>query len=454
MPKVFRTSAFREAGYYTAFFIGSSVLLWAATFWGIGTFFVNKADERIDHDVAIFEKAMASGGRTAVEALIAHEVMADPFEATTYQLFEPDGGRRVGNLGSALPIGILPVAGRSQFDTKSQDEGRDLETHTIRARTFRFSDGSFMLVGRDIDDPLAIREWVGRVIWPVLLLVVVVSASTGWLLSRRMVERVDAMVRASRQIMEGHLEQRLPVGSANDEFDQIARQFNAMLVRIEALMSDVQQVTAGIAHDLRSPLTRLRVRLEKAVLEQQADVGFYDELIADVDGMCATFDAMLRIAEVNARDPRSRFRSVDLGHLVEQVDELYRAVAEDRGLAWEVRIDDRLTVQGDEQLIAQSLSNLVDNALKYTPTDGRVSVRLRHVADRAELSVEDTGPGIPFSARSSVLKHFFRLEESRTTPGNGLGLALVAAVANFHAAELVLEDACPGLRVRLSFPNT
>lgn len=454
LPRVFHTSTFRLSIYFAAFFAASALALWGLAYWAISDFFIGQTDDRIDHDVAVFEQAIAAGGEPAIEALIDHEVATDPFETAIYQLFRPNGSRGAGNLGQALPSGDLPIIGRGELVTGPPLGARNPELHTIRIRTIPLAGGDLLLVGRDIYDPLEIRERVSQIIGFGLFGTVVLAGLGGWTVSRALLHRVDAIARASRTIIEGRLDRRLPVGKANDEFDQLAIQVNGMLERIETLMTDIRQVTSGIAHDLRSPLTRLRVRLEKAQLDrgEQADPVF-DELIADVDGVRATFDALLRIAQIEARNSRSNFRTVDLGHLVDQATELYQTVAEDKGLTWHAAIEDRVLIQGDEQLLAQALSNLVENALKYTPAGGSISLRLRQTADRAELAIEDSGPGIPPSARASVLKHFVRLEESRSTPGSGLGLALVAAVAKFHGAELVLGDACPGLRISLLLPR-
>lgn len=351
------------------------------------------------------------GGESAVDNLIARKTGSDPSQTAIYQLFGPEGSKRAGNLSRPTDPDGMPALGRSQMAFEPRLRARNAEPHTVRTRTIHLGEGRRLLVGRDIYDPLEIAERVGQIVGLGVLTTVVLAGVGGWLVSRALLHRVDSIARASRAIMEGRLDRRLPVGNSNDEFDQLTSQLNAMLERIESLMADVRQVTSGIAHDLRSPLTRLRVRIEKAQLERQelADP-VLEELIVEVDSIRATFNALLRIAEVDARDPRSGSSVVDLGHLVQRATELYRTVAEDRGLAWCVEIDREATVRGDEQLLAQALSNLADNALKYTPAGGRISLQVSSATDRVRLTIVDTGPGIPAPARQNVLKPFFRLE--------------------------------------------
>lgn len=454
LPRVFRTSTFRLSVLFAALFGGSAILLLSLVYWGMATTLVDQADELIDGDIAAFQSALTAGGERAVEKMIENRISNDPTRTATYQFFLSNGSMRMGNLRAPLSASALPQLGRGEISSEPPPDSSNREPHTIRTRTIALSDGGRLLVGRDIYNPLEMRERISQIVGVGLFVTIVLAGLAGWVISRTILRRVDGMARVSRAIMEGHLDRRLPVGKASDEFDHLTSQLNAMLDRIETLMADVRQVTSGIAHDLRSPLTRLRVRLENAQLER-GDNGdpLLDEVIQDVDGIRATFNALLRIAEVDARDPRSNFRVVDLGHLVSRMSELYRTVAEDKGLAWEVEIEHDVTVSGDEQLLAQAISNLIDNALKYTPAGGRISLHLSGVLEQAQVTVEDTGPGIPAAVCQDVLKPFFRLEESRSTAGSGLGLALVAAVAKLHAADLRLADACPGLRVSLLLPR-
>lgn len=454
IPRVLHTSTFRLSILFAAFFCVSAVLLLSVVYWGVGRVLIDQTDEHIDSDVAAFEKAFAVGGRQAVESLIAVKIGNDTSQTATYQLFSSDGSMRTGNLRPVLRLNTFPELGRGEVTSEPLPEAHNREPHTIRTRTVKLSDGGRLLVGRDIYTPLEITERIGQIVGLGLFASIILAGIGGWMISRALLRRVDGMARVSRGIMEGHLDRRLPVGRANDEFDHLTSQLNAMLDRIETLMADVRQVTSGIAHDLRSPLTRLRMRLEKAQLERGENADpVLEEVIVEVDGIRATFDALLRIAQVDARDPRSNFDVVDLEHLVQRMTELYRTVAEDKGLTWRVNIDGDLLIYADEQLLAQGLSNLIDNALKYTPAGGRISLQVSGETDRARLAIEDTGPGIPTAARQEVLKPFFRLEESRSTPGSGLGLALVAAVAKLHGAELLLADAAPGLRVTLILPR-
>jgi signal transduction histidine kinase len=270
-----------------------------------------------------------------------------------------------------------------------------------------------------------------------------------------MLHRVEVVSNTTAGIIHGDLGQRVPLTGSGDEFDQLATNLNAMLDQIERLMSGMRQVTDNIAHDLRTPLSRLRSRLEVTLLETP-DVARYGEVlretIAEADRLLGTFTALLGIAEAEAGSGRGNMETVDLAEIARSVVELYEPAAEEKGLELGGRFEGPVLVHGDRHLLAQAAANLVDNALKYTPS-GRIDLTV--VGDRktARLEVSDSGPGIPEDRRDAVFDRFVRLESSRSTPGNGLGLSLVRAVAQLHGGTVTLADHDPGLRAILTLPT-
>jgi signal transduction histidine kinase len=267
------------------------------------------------------------------------------------------------------------------------------------------------------------------------------------------VRRIDTIGRTSRAIMEGDLSARIPVRGNNDEIDQLVVGLNAMLDRIQQLMDGLRQVTSDIAHDLRTPLGRLRQRLEDAC-ERATTTGEYEAAteaaIAEADGLLDIFSALLRIAQIEAGAQKSAFADVDLSALLRSIADAYAPPAEDAGHRLYSAIDDGVTITGDRQLLAQLFSNLIENALSHTPAGSTVRLVLRRTAAGFEAQVTDNGPGIPEAEREKVFDRFYRVDRSRTTKGSGLGLALVKAIATLHGLSLTLKDNDPGLAVILT----
>jgi signal transduction histidine kinase len=289
-----------------------------------------------------------------------------------------------------------------------------------------------------------------------LLITVLVGLLGGLLMSRRILHRLESVNRTSREILGGALDRRIPLTGRGDEFDQLAQNLNAMLERLEKLMTGMRQVTDNVAHDLRGPLSRLRSRLEVTLLGRP-DADEYreavDGAVTEIDGVLATFNALLSIARIEAGTVSDAMAPVDLATLARDAAELYQPLAEERGLTLATDLAPGITIRANRHLLSQAIANLLDNAIKYAPTDGRVGLATLLRDGRPTVMVGDDGPGIPADKREAVLGRFVRLEESRNTAGSGLGLSLVAAVAEHHGAELRLEDNRPGLRVTIAFPD-
>ena len=289
----------------------------------------------------------------------------------------------------------------------------------------------------------------------VAVLLVVLAGVAAVLVTRRTVGRIEEINTTSRAIMLSGLDRRIPLRGSHDEWDRVAENLNQMLDRIETLMGEVKQVSDNVAHDLRTPLTRMRGRLEKAYhtpRNGEADAALIGDTIADLDAVLGMFASITRISEIETRARRSAFRALDLAEIAGEVVELYDAAAEQVATGLSLEGDREVAITGDRDLLFDAIANLVDNAIKHGRSGGHVTVTCRWTAGGPAIEIADNGAGIPPDQRAHVFKRFYRLEQSRYTPGNGLGLSLVAAVARLHGAEIVLRDNAPGLTVRLSFP--
>jgi hypothetical protein len=343
-----------------------------------------------------------------------------------------------------------------EFDYDRLVNGK-LETRRARGRVFPLPADFMLLVAQDVHDRyLTERMFTTTLPWTVLLMLVL-GIVGGALLSRNMLRRLDTINRTSGDIIKGDLTRRVPLNGSGDEFDVLAENLNRMLDRIERLMKGLREVTDSVAHDLRTPLNRLRNRLEESVARLHASGAQASEIeraIAETDQLIGTFNALLLIAETDAGTTRAAMSPLELGAVASDVVELYEPLADERKVVLTLVPGTSIAIEGNRSLIAQALANLVDNAIKYTPAGGKVFIRTAVSPDSVDLSVADSGPGIPLADRPRVTERFVRLEASRSSPGTGLGLSLVAAVAHFHNAELLLEDNVPtGLKAVLRFPG-
>lgn len=340
-----------------------------------------------------------------------------------------------------------------EFDFERR-AGGGVERHRARGKTFALTGGFQLLVARDVDERYKTQRLFTTTLPWTMTLMLALGLAGGALMSRNLLARLDSINRTSREIMAGDLTQRLPLTRHGDEFDTLAENLNRMLERTERLMKGMRTVTDSIAHDLRTPLNRLRNRLE-GVLNHlngaHSEAREIEAAVGETDTLIATFNALLLIAEAEAGIGREAMAPVDLPVVVEGIAELYAPVAEEKGVALEVAPSGTARIEGNESLISQALANLVDNAIKYTPAGGLVRVAVQNIAGGVALSVADNGPGIAPLDRGRVLERFVRLEASRNSPGTGLGLSLVAAVARLHDARLELSDNMPGLKATLVF---
>jgi signal transduction histidine kinase len=329
------------------------------------------------------------------------------------------------------------------------------EEHPIRAALVTLPDGYRLLIGTDVIERAQLATVMQRVGAFALVLLVLVGAIIAVWMNRRLLHQVHAITAAGQDIANGDFARRLPVSGSGDELDELATQLNALLERIEQLTVALRFVIDGTAHDLRGPLNRMRLRLEQALEHASSDGREpIEAALQDADSLLRTLEALLRIAQVQSGAANAEIAELNLGKLVREIAELYAPLAEQRGIRLELERLDEANVQASRQLLAHAVANLLDNAVKYTPTGGQIGVAVLADADAVTLVVHDNGPGIPPADRERVLQRFVRLDSAQAEPGTGLGLSLVAAVCRFHHAGLSLEDALPGLRVRLTFRPT
>jgi signal transduction histidine kinase len=307
----------------------------------------------------------------------------------------------------------------------------------------------------DVGSPEGFARTIELAMAAVAVLLLVLAGLAAVLVTRRTVGRIEEINATSRAIMLAGLDQRIPLRGSHDEWDRVAENLNQMLDRIETLMGEVKQASDNVAHDLRTPLTRMRGRLEKAYhapRNRENDAALIGDTIADLDAVLGMFASITRISEIETRARKGAFRGVNLAEIAGEVVELYDAAAEQDATRLSLGGDREVSVTGDRDLLFDAIANLVDNAIKHGRRGGRVTVTCANGEGSAVISVTDDGPGIPADQHDHVFKRFYRLEQSRYTPGNGLGLSLVAAVAQLHGAEIALRDNAPGLAVELRFP--
>lgn len=414
------------------------MVLWYATAGSLD----RQTDAALRSDALGLAQRWREAGQAGVVEAIA-ERLANDVEADSIYLFIGPGGERLAGNLDRWPPGLSEGAGWS-VETVDRDGGR------VEARLLlvQFDDRSRVLIGRDVEEKRRLRDLLAEgMAWSAAA--TVLFALIGAALLRRALEnRLRPAGQTAQAIAAGDLSRRVPLSGADDEFDRLGESMNAMLDRIDRLMAGVRGVSDSIAHDLRTPIARARAKLEEAMAggdDPAALRAAIEEAIADLDHITRVFGALLRIAEAEAGARRAAFASLDLAPLLADVAEFYGAVAESRGQVLRTEVPERLELVGDRDLIAQAVGNLLDNALKFTPPGGRVVLSARALPrDGVEIVVADTGPGLAPADRARAGERFFRADASRATPGSGLGLSLVQAVAHLHGGELHLDDAAPG----------
>lgn len=452
LSEIPRTTSFRLSVLFLALFGCASLVLFGFIYWETSHYLTSSVDERLARDAQEYRSNPAD----TVARLRKHAGL-DPQNIHPFGLFTGDGRYIAGNL-TALPHHSLPPD--RPFEFRRKDGGR---RRPYRALALRLPPDEVLVLSESIYETEELRELLRNAMaWGGVFLLVVGLAGAG-ITGLGAVRRINAVTGAIERIVTGDLSGRLPMNRGAGDLDRLSLLVNRMLDDIERLMGEVKGVTDDIAHDLRTPLTRLLAGLERARRRSEASPAAapaeyeraVEEAIRETRNLLGTFGALLRIAEVEDSARRAGFTRVDLGTIAADVTEFQAPVAEEKGVALAFERptppqDNALPLSGDPSLLFEAIGNLVENAIKFTPAGGRIVVRAFVVKGRVSVSVSDTGPGIPDSEREAVLRRFHRLEKSRHTPGSGLGLSLVAAVARLHGLDLRIESARPGCRVTLS----
>ncbi|GGD93243.1 two-component sensor histidine kinase [Aureimonas endophytica] len=452
-----RMTAVRLSAVYLGLFAVFAVVLVVYVTASATSLLQSQSREAIGDEIADLGTIYRSSG--IVGLVRAIEKRANQPGASLYLVTDPTGRILAGNV-EALEPGTLDRSGFTEeaFAYMRFSDENASSLHRAVAEIVSLPNGMRVLVGRDQTEQERFRALVRRALILALALMGI-GALFAWLfVGRRALQRLDRMSAASARILAGDLGERLPVSGANDEFDRLSANLNTLLGRIALLQEGLKQVSDNIAHDLKTPLTRLRNRAESALAEAETGgnpKAALEANLAEADGMIRTFDALLMISRVEAGFHPAAKSDVDLSQLVADLVELYEPLAEEAGARIDCALPGPVEAHVSRELVSQAVSNLIDNALKYAVSEeggGRVAITVAEEADRCRIAVADNGPGIPADKRERVLERFYRLDESRTKPGSGLGLSLVQAIARLHGGTLALEDAEPGLRVVIDLP--
>ena len=451
--RLLRTHAFRLAALYFLVFVVSVLGVLLFVYWTSADFVERQTEATLDAEITGLAEQYAQRGLSGLIQIVAARSAGDRGDGMLYLVTDPGGRPLAGNI-AAWPAGVPTHAGRLSFTTAARVKER-VETHPAQGASFIIPGGYRMLVGRDVSDATAFRNRVKTTLLWAGLVALGVGLMGGTAMSRNLLRRVEQVNRTSERVMAGNLSDRVPLDGTSDEFDQLAANLNRMLDQIERLMTAMREVTDDVAHDLKTPLSRLRVRLELALLGPADGSGQTEAIrsaIDEADRLLATFNALLSIAELESGMRRDESEVLDLAEVARSAAELYEPVAEEKGFVLSLATEPGVRIRGSRHLLSQALANLLDNAIKYAGA-GEIQIRVLRGDSRAAVEVTDRGQGIPKADQGTVFDRFVRLERSRSTPGNGLGLSLVRAVARRHQGTVELADNRPGLRVRLEFPE-
>jgi signal transduction histidine kinase len=445
-----RTTSFRLAALNAVFFGLSAAALLVLVYWYTLGQMESDLERSVTARLAHLQGVYTDAGPQALAQAVKREA-AQAGSRYRYALIDPSGTRVAGSVSNE----DLQEQWQ-EFETEDEDDaGEDLD-YPIGGQGVHLPGGWLLWVGRDVAVMHELRERLAGAVTAALAVTVGLALAGGVFMGWQVSRRVEAMNRTARSIMAGDLSRRLAVRGTGDEFDRLADQFNAMLERIQVLMENLRQVSSNIAHDLRTPLAHLRHRLEEMRAGTLTDAGYQeavDQAIGETDAILTTFEALLRIAQIESGRRRTAFTRVNLSVLLEELAETYGPVAEDMAREFTATIAAGVHVLADRRLLTQMFVNVIENALSHTPAGTRVTLALTPPDEAGPtITVADNGPGVPAEERDKIFRRFYRLDSSRTTPGSGLGLSLVVAIAELHGVTIETRDNQPGLRVDLRFP--
>jgi signal transduction histidine kinase len=447
--RIVKTHAVRLASLYFMVFAVSVLGVLLLVYWMSADFVERQTQATLDAEIAGLAEQYAQRGLSGLVQIVAARSAGDRGDGMLYLVTNAQGRPLAGNI-TGWPEGAPVAPGAVAFNVAAKVKG-ETQMRPAQGALIVIPDGYRLLVARDISDAALYRERIKMTLVWSGLVALIVGLIGGAVMSRNLLRRVEQVNRTAERVIGGNLSDRVPLKGTSDEFDQLAANLNNMLEQIERLMAGMREVSDNIAHDLRTPLARLRARLELSLIDRRD--GTQSEAVRaaidEADRLLATFNALLNIAEAESGARRSAAEPLDLAQTVRAAAELYEPLAEEKGCALKLDVEPGIMIRGDRHLLSQAVANLLDNALKYGGGEVRLSAHQRD--GRAALEVSDTGPGIPETEREAVFDRFVRLEPSRSTPGNGLGLSLVRAVARLHNGTVGLFDNHPGLKVRLEF---
>ncbi|AWN14987.1 HAMP domain-containing sensor histidine kinase [Salinisphaera sp. LB1] len=453
LPNLFRSRAFRNGLAYAGLFTFSAVILFAVVYWQTAGYMKSRIHATIAHETHSLTREYDAGGLAELKNAINDRLESG--NSDNHYLLVAHGARLAGDLSATAGTVGWSEAYRPIDSVSAARDRPDSGRAPIIRHGTQLPDGAILVVARDARQLAALRaRLVYAVLWG-LLVVLLLGAAGGALMGRAALRRVENINRVASRISDGDLSQRVPDSGRGDEFDHLARHLNGMLDQIERLMHSMRQVSSDIAHDLRTPLGRLRQGLDTARVQARSVDDYQravDRAIVQTDQILETFSALLRIAQIESGSRRARFTRFDLSALADTLAETYTVVAEETGHVLAAEIEPAVAVRGDRELVTQALANLIENAITHTPPGSHIDIRLRTSQGSAVVCIADNGPGIPSEAIDKVTQRFYRLEASRTTPGSGLGLSMAAAVVDLHDAVLSLEDNAPGLSVSFRLP--
>jgi signal transduction histidine kinase len=460
--KLIRTTAFRLTLVYLFLFALFAASLLGYFAWNTRRLITEQITTTVNAEISEINDIYTRRGLHGLLLTMGNRALRPG--ANLYLVTAPNGQALAGNVGSLAP-GVMATVGWSETAYRRLDD-QDNVDHRALVHVTELTNGFRLLIGRDLEERRRLFGIVAKAAQWSILVVVVLGIGGGIFVARRVLQRIDAMTGTTQRIMAGDLSGRLPVGRSGDELDRLAENLNAMLERIEALMMGLKEVSDNIAHDLKTPLTRLRNRAEEALARSSTEADYraaLERTIEESDGLIRTFNALLMIARAESGQARGNMDDFDAAEVAGGIHELYEPLAEDDGMTLQVKTAPS-PIHGNRELISQALANLVENAIKYgkpaaqpigagaAAASKEIWIEARRQGDSVLLSVTDHGPGIPEADRKHAVERFVRLEASRTLPGSGLGLSLASAVATLHGGELRLGDAYPGLVATLAIP--
>jgi signal transduction histidine kinase len=442
MRKLLRTASFRLTLFTACLFAIFVIITFVMSYWIAVRYLLERVDGEIAWQIQMLAQEYQAGSLNSSNP--------DLVEPGTYLLLRDGTGRPI---VENLPAG---AAVRQWFqDLIPKTTPIDNASHELRAQAVLLPDGAQLAVGQDLQDLQEVKEFLGQAFGWLLAAILILGLVCGAIVSAITLRRVEKINLTVGDIMNGHLDRRIPLKGTNDEFDRLSRHLNLMLEQIEKLMGGLRQVSIDMAHDLRTPLSRMRQRLEGARNRARSLEDYeqaIDQALRQNDEILETFSALLGIAHLGSGAHRQGFLDISLSDIFETIEETYAPIAEERHQILFTTIEPDLMIHGDRRLVTQMLVNLVENAIRHSPPGARISMILFHRESGVTAVIADTGPGVPEAEREKIFQRFYRLETSRTTSGSGLGLSLVSAIADLHGIRISLSDNHPGLRVTLEFP--